>query len=101
MKTIAPPLAVYLPAEARAGLRNRLRRLNGQVGGIERMLEDENKTCDEILIQVAALREAVGSMAAAILRAHVETCETACTDPEARRSLDTLKGTLTRVLRHA
>lgn len=101
MKTTTPPPAVYLSPDAEHGLRNRLRRLGGQVSGIERML-DQRKSCDEILVQLAAVRQAVGSMATAVLHAQIESCETApgC-DEEVRRSLATLKGALGRVIKHA
>jgi len=36
----------------------RLRRIRGQVQGIERMMVEERQ-CDEVLLQLAALREAV------------------------------------------
>ncbi|MDB4950917.1 MAG: hypothetical protein JWM27_3566 [Gemmatimonadetes bacterium] len=101
MKTTTPPPAVFLNEEASHGLRNRLRRLNGQVVGIERML-DERKTCDEILIQVAALKQAVGAVSVALLRAHLEGCQEACSDhPQSRDALESLKGALARVLKYA
>lgn len=101
MKTTTPPPAVYLSPEAEHALRNRLRRLGGQVAGIERML-DQRKSSDEILVQVAALRQAAGSMAAAVRHAQIECCEAALEgSEEARRSLATLKGALGRVIKHA
>jgi DNA-binding FrmR family transcriptional regulator len=101
MKTTSPPAAVYLNAEATHSLRNRLRRINGQVAGIERMLDDR-KTCDEILIQVAALKQAVGAVSVAMLRAHLEGCEEACAgQPESRDALESLKGALARVLKYS
>jgi DNA-binding FrmR family transcriptional regulator len=51
-----PTESVYLEEEAERRIRNRLRRLNGQVSGIERMLE-EHKSCDDILVQIAALKQ--------------------------------------------
>jgi CsoR family transcriptional regulator, copper-sensing transcriptional repressor len=101
MKTTVPPPAVHLSDEASHALRNRLRRLNGQVMGIERML-DEKKTADEILIQLAALKQAVGAASVALLRAHLEGCEEACADePKSRHALESLKGALARVLKYA
>jgi CsoR family transcriptional regulator, copper-sensing transcriptional repressor len=101
MKTTTPPPAVYLNQEAVQSLRNRLRRINGQVAGVERML-DERKTCDEILIQISALKQAVGAVSVALLRAHLEGCEEVCAgQPESRDALESLKGALARVLKYA
>ncbi len=99
MRTTTPLPAVYLSSEAETSLRNRLRRLNGQVAGIERMLE-ERRNCDEILVQVAALKQAVNSVAVALLKAHIDTCESECGD-SAPRSLQALAAALSRVLKHA
>jgi DNA-binding FrmR family transcriptional regulator len=100
MKTTTPPRAVHLSAESELGLRNRLRRLGGQVSGLERML-DQRRSCDELLVQIAALRQAAGSMATAVLHAQIESCEAALgASEEARRSLADLKGALGRVVRH-
>lgn len=101
MKTTPPPPAAHLSAAAEKSLRNRLRRLGGQVAGIERML-DQRRSCDEILVQVAALRQGAGAVAAAVLHAQVESCEAAIGDPEeTRRTLETLKGVIGRVIRYA
>jgi DNA-binding FrmR family transcriptional regulator len=96
-----PTDSVYLEEEAEKRIRNRLRRLNGQVSGIERMLQ-EHKSCDDILIQIAALKQAVNGVAAELLQAHMETCVMACVESgEGKEALDSLKVALSRVLKHA
>lgn len=55
------------------GLKNRLSRMQGQLSGIGKML-DENRYCGEILIQVAAVESALQSFGYLILRGHMETC---------------------------
>jgi DNA-binding FrmR family transcriptional regulator len=52
---------------------NRIRRIAGQVGGIERMIE-EDRYCVDVLLQVAAVRAALDSIGKLLLNAHVETC---------------------------
>jgi DNA-binding FrmR family transcriptional regulator len=47
--------------QARPELLNRLRRIEGQARGIQRMLE-EGRTCEEIITQVSALKAAVGQV---------------------------------------
>ena len=55
--------------------RKRLRRITGQVAGIERMIE-EDRYCVDILLQVAAVRGALDGVGKLLLNAHVETCVT-------------------------
>jgi DNA-binding FrmR family transcriptional regulator len=101
MSTTCPAGSVYLEEEAEKKIRNRLRRLNGQVSGIERMLQ-EHKSCDDILVQIAALKQAVNGVAAELLQAHMETCVMACVENgEGKQALESLKGALSRVLKHA
>lgn len=51
----------------------RLRRLEGQVQGIERMVR-EGRYCIDILTQLAAVRGAVQEVQFLLLRGHFETC---------------------------
>jgi CsoR family transcriptional regulator, copper-sensing transcriptional repressor len=54
-------------------LRKRLHRIEGQVRGIERMVE-EDRYCIDILTQVGAVKTALESMAFEILSDHVTHC---------------------------
>ena len=51
----------------------RLRRIEGQVKGIQKMVEEE-KYCGDILIQVAAVRAAMNSVGGLILENHMKDC---------------------------
>ena len=51
----------------------RLHRIEGQVRGIERMVEDE-RYCIDILTQISAATTALESLAFEILEGHVESC---------------------------
>src|SRR5881396_2175876 len=53
----------------------RLHRIEGQVRGIERMVEDD-RYCIDILTQVAAVNTALESLAFKILDDHVNHCVT-------------------------
>lgn len=59
--------------ETRDQARKRIRRIAGQVAGIERMIE-EDRYCVDILLQVAAVRAALDGMGKLLLSTHVETC---------------------------
>jgi CsoR family transcriptional regulator, copper-sensing transcriptional repressor len=57
----------------KAALVRRLHRIEGQVRGVERMVEDE-RYCIDILTQIAAVTTALESLAYEILDDHVEHC---------------------------
>ena len=54
-------------------LRKRLSRIEGQVRGIDRMVDDE-KYCVDILVQIAAVRAALDRVALGVLEDHVKGC---------------------------
>ena len=59
-------------ADSRA-LHNRLRRIEGQVRGLPRMV-DEDADCVDILTQVAAVQTALEQVAVNVLDGHVRHC---------------------------
>lgn len=52
---------------------NRLKRVEGQVRGIETMLEN-NAYCPDILVQVSAVTSALNSFSRVLLSQHMKTC---------------------------
>ena len=54
-------------------LMNRLKRIEGQVRGVEGML-DNNAYCTDILMQVSAITSALNSFNKVLLGNHVKTC---------------------------
>ena len=54
-------------------LMNRLKRIEGQVRGVEGMLEN-NAYCTDILMQVSAITSALNSFNKVLLGNHVKTC---------------------------
>ena len=51
----------------------RLHRIEGQVRGLEKMIEDD-RYCIDVLTQIAAVRTALDSVAFRLLQGHVEHC---------------------------
>ena len=51
----------------------RLRRIEGQARGLQRMVEDE-KYCIDILTQVSAMTKAIQSVALGLLEEHLSHC---------------------------
>ncbi len=62
-----------MQAETRDKLRNRLKRIAGQVAGLQKMVEDD-RYCVDVLTQLAAVRSALDSLGVALLTDHVEHC---------------------------
>ena len=57
----------------RHDLMNRLKRIEGQVRGLQRMLE-EDAYCPEILTQASAVNSALNSFCRVLLTSHLRTC---------------------------
>lgn len=57
----------------RTDLIHRLNRVEGQIRGIKRMVE-ENAYCPDILIQVSAANAALNSFNKVLLAEHIRTC---------------------------
>jgi CsoR family transcriptional regulator, copper-sensing transcriptional repressor len=51
----------------------RLRRIEGQVRGIQKMVEDE-RYCADVLVQISAVHEALRSVGKELLRNHLRHC---------------------------
>ena len=54
-------------------LLKRLRRLEGQVRGVERMV-DEDRYCIDVLTQISAIQAALDKVALGLLNDHAEHC---------------------------
>jgi DNA-binding FrmR family transcriptional regulator len=62
-----------LEPENKVGLLNRLRRVEGQVRGVARMLE-EDRYCIDVLNQLQAIHAALNRVETAMLKAHLHHC---------------------------
>ena len=59
--------------ELKKKLLNRLRRIEGQVRGIEAMIEDD-AYCNDVLVQSAAVNAAVNAFNKELLACHIRGC---------------------------
>lgn len=77
----------------------RLKKILGQVGGVQRMVQ-QDRYCVDVLLQVAAARAALERVGQIVLRSHVETCVTSAVasknEREIRKKLDELMDVLSR-----
>lgn len=67
----------------KAALSARLKRIEGQVRGIERMVEEE-RYCIDILTQISASQAALRKVALRLLEQHAAHCVIGSDDPEVR-----------------
>jgi DNA-binding FrmR family transcriptional regulator len=65
--------AVAVDPSLRADNRRRLRRIEGQVRGLARMVEDD-RYCADILVQLSSVREALRAVAQNLMRNHLRHC---------------------------
>lgn len=84
--------------EQKKKLLNRLSRLEGQVRGVKKMIEND-AYCNDVLIQTAAISAAVNALSREVLRAHLNSC--VIRDIRAGRDevTDELMETLERIMR--
>lgn len=59
--------------ESKQDVLKRLKRIEGQVKGVQKMIE-EDQYCVDILTQIAAIRAAVNKVGGIILEKHSKTC---------------------------
>ncbi|HEY9721217.1 MAG TPA: metal-sensitive transcriptional regulator [Oscillatoriaceae cyanobacterium] len=70
---------------------NHLRRIEGQIKGLQRMIS-EKRDCDEILTQVMAAKAALDRVTSDLVEAHLDEClSTAPPDQLRQKLLKTLK----------
>ena len=61
------------PESVKKDLTTRLNRIEGQIRGIKRMI-DEDTYCDDVITQLAATQSALNSVAKILLDGHVRGC---------------------------
>jgi DNA-binding FrmR family transcriptional regulator len=76
----------------------RLRRIKGQVGGVERMVE-ENRYCIDVVTQVTAIQAALDKVALELLSDHAAHCVVGAEDSEQQERTDELMAAVKRLLR--
>ena len=67
--------AVGVDADAKARNLKRLRRIEGQVRGIQKMVE-EDRYCADVLTQISAVHEALRGVGRELMRNHLKHCAT-------------------------
>jgi CsoR family transcriptional regulator, copper-sensing transcriptional repressor len=84
--------AVGVDPSIKAANQTRLRRIEGQVRGLQRMIE-EDRYCADILTQVSSVQEALRSVGRELMRNHLKHCAASAIrsgGPEASEMYDEL-----------
>jgi CsoR family transcriptional regulator, copper-sensing transcriptional repressor len=77
----------------------RIRRIEGQVRGIERMVEEE-RYCVDVVTQVTAVQAALDKVALKLLEDHARHCVIGAEPGRQQERTEELMGAVTRLLRH-
>ena len=84
--------AVAVDPDAKSRNLVRLRRIEGQVRGLQKMVEDD-RYCAEIITQVASVQEALRGVGRELMRNHLKHCASSAItagDPQADAMYDEL-----------
>jgi DNA-binding FrmR family transcriptional regulator len=81
---------------------NRLRRIEGQIRGLQKMVE-EDRYCPDILVQISSVQEALRGLGRALMQNHLQHCATEAltkgSREQARQTYDELLELIYRYLR--
>jgi DNA-binding FrmR family transcriptional regulator len=67
--------AVAVDADIKKSNLRRLRRIEGQVRGLQKVVEEE-RYCPDIMVQLSAVQEALRTVGRALMRNHLKHCTT-------------------------
>ncbi|MBA2332795.1 MAG: metal-sensitive transcriptional regulator [Actinobacteria bacterium] len=79
-------------------LRKRLARIEGQVRGIAKMVEDD-RYCIDVLTQISAVQKAIDAVALGLLDDHVRHCVLGSTGATQVERMDELMGAVGRLVK--
>ena len=86
-------------SEQKEQLTNRLRRIEGQVRGVERMVEEE-RYCIDVITQISAIQAALDKVALGLLDDHARHCVVGGEGPgEPQELTDELMAAVGRLMR--
>ena len=76
----------------------RLKRIEGQARGVQRMVEDD-RYCIDVLTQISAIQAALDKVALGLLDDHVHHCVRHAPGPQREERTDELMGAVGRLMR--
>lgn len=102
MKTLAkvvPRKAHAVDGAIKVKNLKRLKRLEGQVRGIQKMVEDD-RYCADILVQISAVHEALRGVSRELMRNHLRHCATSAMKESDARAAEMHDEILDLMFRH-
>ena len=90
-------VAQIASSEVRTDLQHRLRRIEGQARGVQRMI-DEGRECKAILQQLAAIRSAANQASLVLVRSYATQCLTQPGEQSLTELVDDLVGVLAKIV---
>jgi len=85
--------------ESKEAVRRRLRRIEGQVRGVDGMVEAD-RHCIDVVTQITAIQAALDKVALELLQDHAKHCVVAGATGDRDEKTDELMGAVRRLLRH-
>ena len=86
-------------SQEKEALLKRLRRLEGQVRGVQRMVE-EDRYCIDVVTQITAIQAALDKVALGLLEDHAQHCVIGADGKDQEERTEELMATVRRLLRH-
>ena len=77
---------------------NRLRRIEGQVRGVQKMVE-EDRYCIDVLTQISAIEAALDKVALGLLDDHAQHCVMGAEDDDRQAKTEELMAAVSRLMR--
>jgi CsoR family transcriptional regulator, copper-sensing transcriptional repressor len=82
----------------KADLLNRMRRISGQVGGVERMV-DQERYCIDILTQISAVQAALDKVAVGLLADHTRHCVVGASEANREEKTEEMMAAVSRLIK--
>jgi len=79
-------------------VRNRLSRAIGHLESVKKMVED-GRDCSDVLVQLAAVRAALGSISRVILKDHIEHCIVHAVEEDDQEAIAELEKAIDKLLK--
>jgi len=98
MPSTAPATPTHGYTQHKGPLLNRLRRIEGQVRGVQGMVEDD-RYCIDVLTQISAIQAALDKVALGLLDQHAHHCVVGTEGDERADKTDELMAAVGRLMR--
>jgi CsoR family transcriptional regulator, copper-sensing transcriptional repressor len=90
--------AAHHPEKTKRSLVDRLKKIEGQIRGLARMIESD-VYCDDVLNQITSVEAALGGVKKLLLEAHIRCCVVEQIEQGQREVIDELMDTIGKMVR--